>query len=266
MLSVDTFDTLAEAASAMSDRSQFLGGGTLVMRGVNYGDQSFDRIIRTRDTSLREISAMGERVRIGAAVTMSMILQSRELQFLAPAARAVGGPAIRTMATVGGNLFARHPYGDFATALLALDAEIEWSDGRREPIETVLQGRDRANGLVAAVIVPRPQEHEFRFSKVSRVKPKGVSLLSLAVWLPRQAGRLANVRIAFGAMGSTPMRAKACENALANAELTEAGIEAALRVACDGLSPQDDAQATAWYRREVAPVYLRRLLLQERRL
>ena len=44
---------------------------------------------------------------------------------LAKAARAVGGPAIRNMATVGGNLFAPAPYGDFAVALLALDATVE---------------------------------------------------------------------------------------------------------------------------------------------
>ena len=46
-----------------------------------------------------------------------------KLAFLKPVAKSIGGPAIRNMATVGGNLFARYPYGDFAVALLALDAE-----------------------------------------------------------------------------------------------------------------------------------------------
>ena len=38
---------------------------------------------------------------------------------------------------------------------------------------------------------------------------------------------------------------------------------AALAAATEGLSPPDDPLASAWYRREVAPVHLRRLLLGE---
>ena len=56
---------------------------------------------------------------------MAAIARHPELEALAKAARAVGGPAIRNMATVGGNLFAPAPYGDFAVALLALDAVAE---------------------------------------------------------------------------------------------------------------------------------------------
>ena len=40
-----------------------------------------------------------------------------------------------------------------------------------------------------------------------------------------------------------------------------AGIAPALAVAADGTSPTDDAIASAWWRREILPVHLRRLLL-----
>jgi CO/xanthine dehydrogenase FAD-binding subunit len=54
----------------------------------------------------------------------------------APVARAVGGPQIRNMATVGGNLFAPHPYGDFAAALLALGARVvSAGQGGPRPLE-----------------------------------------------------------------------------------------------------------------------------------
>ena len=62
-------------------------------------------------------------------------------------------------------------------------------------------------------------------------------------------------------MGPHPLRAKRVEAALEGAELSESGIAAALAAATDGLEPADDALASAWYRREVAPVHLRRLLL-----
>ncbi|NEH97724.1 FAD binding domain-containing protein [Rhizobium leguminosarum] len=255
MLSVDTYQTVAEAAGAMTDRSRFLGGGTLIMRAVNYGDQSFDRIVRSRQLD-RTIKAESSGVRIGAAATMTDILASRDVQFLHPVARVIGGPAIRNMATVGGNLFAPAPYGDFAAALLALDARIVMSSGQAEPVESFLAGRNHTRGVVVAVQIPAVNEADFRFLKVSRVKPKGISMLSIAALLRR-----GDTRIAWGNMGQTPLRSKAAERLLNNAPLDEAGIAPALAVCAQDLQPFDDALATAWYRREVAPVHLKRLLL-----
>lgn len=263
MLSVQTCATLDEAARQMGDRTRFLAGGTLVMRGVNYADPSFDRIVRAR-TMPREIRSDGTGLRIGAGATMADLLAARDAEILHPVARMIGGPAVRNMATVGGNLFAAHPYGDLATALLALDARVEMAGGGTEPMETFLAGRDRQRGLVTAVILPRATASEFRWAKVSRVKPKGVSMLSIAAWL-QGGSRITDARIAFGGMGPTPLRAKAAERALRDRTLDPAGIEGALAACLDGLAPADDALASEWYRREVAPVHLRRLLLREAR-
>ncbi|MEM8790873.1 MAG: FAD binding domain-containing protein [Pseudomonadota bacterium] len=261
MLEVVVTDTLVEASAAMSDRARFLGGGTLVMRQVNYGDQRFNRIVRCRER-LDEIRAEGDRISIGSGVTMARIMGSSELEFLAPAARAVGGPAVRNMATIGGNLIAPHPYGDMAVALLALDGEVTLADGSTQALEQYLT---RRRGLVRSISIQRPSRDEFRFRKVSRVKPKGASVMSMAAHLQRNAGRLSNVRVAYGAMAPTPIRVTAVEQALEGASFDLGGITPALNVATDGLSPPDDALASAWYRREVAPVHLRRLLLEEDR-
>lgn len=264
MLTVQTFDTYAHAASALTDRARFLGGGTLLMRQVNYGDQSFDQILTVNDPNRASVHTEGTRLRIGAAVTMSDIIANSALSFLAPVARSVGGPAIRNMGTVGGNLFAPHPYGDFATALLALDATVIWADGREEAIETFFAGRDSSRGIVAAVSVERPAGDSFRYLKVSRVKPKGAAVMTIALMLNRQSGRLGDIRVAFGSMGPTPLRAKGAEAALNGVNLDETGIQQALGVATQGLAPVDDSLASAWYRNEVAPVHLKRLLLQGR--
>ena len=260
MLEVRTFDTADEAAAAMTPECRFLGGGTLIMNRVNYGDQRFHRILRTTDPSLKAIGTEGDRLVIGAGVTMSEIARSADLGFLAPAARAVGGPAIRNMATVGGNLMAPHPYGDFAVALLALNANLRMVGGEEKNLEDFLAQR---SGLVHSVLLRRHQGDAFRFRKVSRVKPKGVSVMSMAAHLGRSAGRLSGVRVAYGAMGPTPLRVRAVESALEGASLDAAGIAPALAVATEGLDPPDDALASAWYRREVASVHLRRLLLGE---
>lgn len=255
-VAVSTFRTLSEAARAFeSDRAaRIYSGGTIVMRDVNEGDVSFNRLIRITDPAYRAVS-VGSEIRLGGGVTMGEIAAQRDLAFLAPVARAVGGPQVRTVATVAGNLFAPRPYGEMAAALVALGAVAETAEGRRLPVEELVRGAPRA--LVAAVLFPRPSG-DFRFAKVTRVRPKGAALMSIAALLPR--GGSGETRIVFNGMGPHPVRAVAAERALGGRASDPSAIAAAARAAAEGLSPPDDALASAWYRREVAGVHLKRLL------
>lgn len=258
-VTVETHATLAEAARALGSGATYLGGGTGVMRLVNAGVIQ-GRVVRSLDPALREVASSGTTIRLGAGVTMAQVVAERELSFLHPVARTVGGPAVRTMATIGGNLFAPHPYGDFAAALIALEARAVMAAGGVRPVEEVVRDRHAA-GLVAAVEFTRPRDlRAFGWRKVSRVRPKGVSVLSIAVHLPREGGRMRGVRVAFGAMGAHPMRASAVERVLEGQTLDPSTLDRATRVAAEGLDPPTDALASAWYRREVAGVHLRRLL------
>ena len=268
---LQTFEALRDASAAVGrdPSARFLGGGTLLVRALNEGVADFSTLVRCTDRALAGIRASGSRLRIGAGVTMAAVLASRDLAFLHPAARAVGGPAVRAQATVGGNLFAPPPYGDFTAALLALDARVSVQSGyspRDMPLDELLRSRGATDTMtrpvVAAVEVARPRgERAFRFLKVSRVRPKGVSLLTIAARLEESAGRLSGVRVAYANMGPAPMRAAAVERALEGRRLERPVVEAATAVAADGCAPPTDAIASAWYRREVLPVHLARLLL-----
>ncbi|QPC92125.1 xanthine dehydrogenase family protein subunit M [Mesorhizobium sp. INR15] len=261
-LALQTFSTVRDANTALKAAgTRYLGGGTLVVRAANEGDVSVSGLVRSTEPSLSAISVAGGTVRIGASVTMAAIARHPDLTALARAARAVGGPAIRNMATVGGNLFAPTPYGDFTVALLALDASVSTDDGHMT-VEKFLAARDGNRAIVTSVSFALPQEGSFRFLKVSRVKPKGVSVLSIAATLEQAAdGTVSSARIALGCMADRPMRAMAAEKALIGRALTKDGISAALAVANDGTSPATDPIASAWYRSEVLPVHLGRLLL-----
>jgi CO/xanthine dehydrogenase FAD-binding subunit len=265
-VTVKTFPRLADAAGALAHErgARFLGGGTLVMRAVNEADPSIETIIRSTDPSLAHIGLSSGRVELGAGVTMAAILAERELAFLHPVARAVGGPAVREAATVGGNLFAHPPYGDLAAMLLALDATATLAGGfgqRELPLEELLSRRDRGAVLVASVAFKRPAADAVRFAKVTRTHPKGVAVLSISAQLPLTSGRVSGARIAYNGMGPAPLRAKAAERALEGRTLDAAGVAPALAVAAEGTSPADDAIASAWWRREILPIHLRRLLL-----
>lgn len=266
-VSVTTCATLDEAARALaaSRSARFLGGGTLIMRRVNEGAQGFDTIVRATDPAAKRIDASGSRITLGAAVTMVEIIAHRDLAFLAPVARAVGGPAIRSMATVGGNLFAPHPYGDFTAALLVLEATVAIAGGSSQPLADLLANRRRdPRPLVTAITFERPRDlSAFRFRKVTRVKPKGVSIMSIAALLPQSGGIVSGARVAYGAMAPTPVRVAAVERALEGKRLDQVGVSTAIAAATEGLAPPTDPIASEWYRREIAPVHLRRLLLNE---
>lgn len=267
-IEIRTAATLSEAAGLLAgDRTaRLLSGGTLVMRDINEGRLTDGLILRILDPAYRQIALSGNRAELGGGVTMAAVLKRRELACLHAPARAIGGPAVRTMATVAGNLFAETPYGDFTVALLALDAQVMLMQGfgapRAVPLEEFLAARARGGqGLVTAIQVTLPQNAaDLRFRKVSRVKPKGMAVLSVAAHLPMSAGRVTGARIALGAMGPTPIRAKAAERALEGKPLDAATIGAARSVSAEGIRPVTDAIASEWYRREVLPVHLARLL------
>lgn len=262
---VQTYPTLADAARAMTQGAAYLGGGTILMRDVNSGTAPA-RIARTIDPALGEIRVNGDHVILGAGVTMAQVLANRDLAFLHTVARQIGGPQVRNMATIGGNLFAPHPYGDFAVALLALGARtIMAGQSGGGSLEDLLRDRARAPGLVAAIECPRPRDGAFGFLKVSRIKPKGVSVLSIAALLPREGGRIRGARIAWGAMGPGPQRGASVERVLEGQALNAETIGRAAGIAAEGLAPPTDPIATDWYRREVAGVHLKRLLEQMER-
>ena len=266
-VTVKTFATSGEAAAALSSErdARYLGGGTLVMRALNEGDVSVATVVRATDRALTQLDVASSRITLGAGVTFARVLAERGLGFLHPVAGSIGGPAVRNMGTVGGNLFAPSPFGDFTVALLALDATVTVQGGygaRDVPIEEFLEGRGRmTSGLVLSVSFQRPSSAEaFRYRKIARIKPKGGSVVTLAAHVASSGGRAIGVRIALGAMAATAVRAKGAERALEGRALDAANIDAAVAAVTEGTSPIDDSLASAWYRREVVGVHLRRLL------
>jgi CO/xanthine dehydrogenase FAD-binding subunit len=265
-LKVMRVGSVAEAAKLVAGDggARIAAGGTLVVRDYTAGDVGITSLVLTDGLGMDGIAIGGKTVTIGAAATMAKIAANPSLGFLKPVALSIGGPAVRAMATAGGNLLAPYPYGDFAVALLALGATVTLETGKGS--ETVDLGaflskrRGGRDGVIVQFSFARPQDGTFRFAKVIRRKPHGASVLSIAAVLPATGGKISGARVAYGAMAERPMRAAAVEAALNGKALDAASIAAAVKVATDGTSPLTDPQASAWYRTAVLPVHLKRLL------
>jgi CO/xanthine dehydrogenase FAD-binding subunit len=254
----------AEAAKIVStDPTAFVfGGGTTLMRRIHEGDQKIRHLVLLKGQEFGAIDFHQGGIKLGAQVRMSDILSEPSAEVLHEAARSVGAPALRNMASVGGNLFAPPPYGDLATVFLALGAEVEIATPNgieTLALEKILQDRD-SRRVITAIVIPNIQSRKLHFVKMTRSHPRGASIVTVAALLQVSSGRVADASIAFGGLAGRPFRDHGVEQALKGVTLSETTIEAAIARIGEGIEPFTDALASGWYRKQMAGVQLRRLM------
>ncbi|GAB7018770.1 FAD binding domain-containing protein [Halostagnicola bangensis] len=266
-------ETLEEALDLSAEyRSSLdiISGGTIAMPAINEGKTFPDRVMDIRDLDLDFVeSSNGERT-LGATLTLTGVLEKIDEPFLRDAARHTGGWSIRNMGTVGGNLFSPPPLGDFAVALLALDAEIEvqqrdeqrWislSEFYAGPKSTAIE----ADELVTAVRLP-PIDGDTTYTKYTRSQEPAQAIVTVAVNLERQDGVVETARIALNGAGPHPVRMHEAEDILEGKRLERDAIERAAEAAAEEADPPEDAIASAWYRRKMIRHHLSNALCELR--
>jgi xanthine dehydrogenase small subunit len=241
-----------------------MGGGTIVMGLVHDGLLFPKLAMSLARAGMSEMRRHDGWLEIGAATPIARVAELKGTATLERAAGMLGGPALRTLATAGGNLFAKSPYGDLCVPLLALDAEVEIaSAGVRQsiPLEQFLSRRSiKSDELVVSIHLPKPQGRG-AYVKLGRRQANTPSVVSVAVQVVLDAnGKCTEPRIALGAAAPHAVRAKQAEAALIGRRLEEASIKAAAQAAQAECNPATDSLASAWYRREMVGVFVRRAL------
>ena len=267
-----TPETVAEAVGLLSDpqeKTLIFGGGTLVQPLITLGTDAFDLVIDLDDLALNQIIVENERVSCGAMVRLAQLAQELPHDYIRDAVASIAGPAVRNLATIGGNLFAKSPYGDLATLLLALDAEVELA-GRDETLWSSLNDfyLSRDNPKVPstkAVLVTRIRfdvdpRRKIVFHKMARRLLNSGAIVTVALSLRLDSEIVREARVALGGVGPRPIRALSTERILTGSSLDLEVIETAAQAALQDCDPQTDAYASAWYRRRMVPLQIRRAL------
>jgi CO/xanthine dehydrogenase FAD-binding subunit len=263
---VEIPESLGEAVGTLGDGDVVLAGGTELVPRVTTRATDVLRLVSLRRAGLAGIEVNGGRAVVGAATTLAQLGRDERLAVLRPVVESIASPTIRNLATVGGNLFVRQPYGDLAVALLALDAEVsvEGSGGNASrPIAGVLEDGVAPRELVTAVAFDVPDPGAWFYTKAMRRRQNSASIVTVAAVVLVEDGQVASARIALGGAGARPVRAVSAEAALTGSPLDRRRVEEAADAAVEDASPFDDAYASAWYRRRVLPVHVRRALLRE---
>jgi CO/xanthine dehydrogenase FAD-binding subunit len=276
ILAPDTWEE-ALAMKAAQPEAVPIAGGTDLMVALNF-DRARPRAILdlTRVPELRHWGADGGRLRIGAGVTYTRLIDELggRLPGLAIASRTVGSPQIRNRGTVGGNLGTASPAGDGLPPLYVSDAEVELASTtgtRRVPVVEFVTGPKRQaardDELIAAFHLPAATGAQ-QFAKIGTRNAMVIAVcsLSLAVWPERRA-----VCACIGSAGPTPIRAGEAEAFIAGV-LEEDGLwdgrgplsDAALarfgELVAAAAAPIDDVRGSAAYRRHALGVLARRTL------
>jgi carbon-monoxide dehydrogenase medium subunit len=204
-----------------------------------------------------------------AALEHSTVIRALAGGILAKAASTCGSIQNRNMATVGGNLANASPAADTAAVLLALDAQVMVASSRRKrkialaefylgPHRTVLDG-----ALLEEVVIPALPgggRMGWSFQKLGRTKTD-ISLVNVAAGLQADAsGRIKWARLALGAVGPTPLRARNAETLLQGNTLHEDLLTRVREAVMQEVNPISDGRASAEYRREMSGVLARRAL------
>ena len=218
-------------------------------------------------------------LRLGALVTVSylgQVLTSPKHAALRIACNSLGTPAVRNLATLGGNIGRASPASDVIPALLSLDAVVilESAGGsRRVPLGQLLQGPGRLDSrpgeFVTAVELPPRACGVGSYWKAGRIRGADCALAGVGVSFCWDGGTIAEPRVAMTSVGPTCLRSAGAENVLRGAHLDEEVIRAAADAAAGDARPITDLRASAAYRKELIrgllTKNLRSLAAQERR-
>lgn len=273
--------TLAEAMDAFSSAPRPLtpiAGGTDLLIDLEQGRHSpvHTLIDVTEIEELLALEIRDDALFLGAGVPVNRIvldsLAGTHAQALVEACELIGGPQVRNVATLGGNVAHALPAADGTIALLALDAEAEIASliapaallGARKietrliPFKDLFLGPGKSSlkhgeELIVGFYLPLLKNNQAScFKRIMR--PQGVALpiINVAIWLEREKDTIKDIRIAVGPGAATPWRAYDAEQLLVGKLMNDETVETTLAILLAHVGFRSSARrASADYRRHL---------------
>lgn len=213
-------------------------------------------------------------LRMGGLATHRQVESSplvrRRLPMLAETYHHVATLRVRNMATVGGGLAHADPNQDPPPSLIALGATLKATSANgsrvipmdeffKDYYETVLNPDE----LITEVMVPKlpPNSGAAYIKFLPRTADDYATVSAAAVLsLDKSNKTIADVRIALGSVGVTPIRATAAEAVLRGQPLKAEAFAEAGEKAKEAVDPISDFRGSAGYKKDMAAVFVRRAL------
>ncbi|MDG7050849.1 MAG: FAD binding domain-containing protein [Nitrososphaerota archaeon] len=280
MMEVLMPNTLAEALSMISKDGHdvlILGSGSDVIPRIREREIEPKKVLDLSGlgSELNYIRTEGKVIRIGALVTVRQIIDNElfkgRLEAFLQAGRMFGGPQIRNMATVGGNLGAASSSEDLIPIFIALDARVKMAsiDGDRlVPVSKLVVAKRqidrRPNEIIREIYFEMPDESSWTaFFKAGRRNSLIIDLINMAMYMKLNIDgtKIEDIRVALNRVrGKTPERAYKTEEYLRGKRIENETIARAQEVLDSEVQLSSDFRASAEYRKSLDKVILARLI------
>jgi carbon-monoxide dehydrogenase medium subunit len=218
-----TVEAAIQTLKAFPDSAIIAGGTDLLLdleQGRHPGVQCLIDISRIEE--LHQVECNDQYVVIGSALPLAKLLKDHQIREHAPglieACELIGGPQVRNVATLGGNVAHALPAGDGTIALLSLGGEARLSSGESDQwiaLPELFTGPgevsfDRKQTLISALRFRIRENLEgSAFRRVMRPQGVAIAIMNMGVWLRCDSeGVIIDARIALGPGGPTPFLAK----------------------------------------------------------
>lgn len=225
---------------------------------------------------IKEIPAQNEKtgsfIWIGCCATFNDCIRSAIIEKYIPSlhqsCKIVGGPQIRNMGTIGGNIANASPAADSAPPLISAGAELELVSlhGKRTvlleefatgPRKTIL----REDEIILGIKVPKNKNVTGKFMRLGTRTSMAISKVSIAIHLTNNGKSTPeHVGIALGSVAPTVIRAKQTERLFIERGINQNTIQEASNIIMTEVSPIDDIRSTKGYRRAMCGILLKRIL------
>ncbi len=266
----------ASVEEAVTLMAQYGGKGSCIAGGTDLlveKNPQVEALIDITGLGLSYIKSDGQGIRIGATTVLADIEASPILKgpynILAQAARTMGTPQIRNLATIGGNICNAVPSADSAPVLLVLGAILIIAGpagDRSMDIAEFFQGArknalDRGELLTEIQLPVIPGHTGTAFIKTGRVATADMALVNAAVRLSLAAGNTCrDVHIALGAVAPTPLRVREAEAMLSGKEPREELLRQVAAHASEEIKPISDIRSSAEYRLTLSRILVEQAL------
>jgi CO/xanthine dehydrogenase FAD-binding subunit len=255
------------------DRAKILAGGQSLIPLLNFRLAHPEALIDiNRLTDLASVRAENGGLAIGALTRQHAVERAEMVRARAPivadACRMIGHLPIRHRGTIGGNLAHADPASELPAVMVALEAEltIASSKGTRTvaadrffvgPLSTALAPGE----LLTEIRIPGlPARTGGAFVEMAR-RAGDFALVGVAALVTLDGGgRCQRARVALCGVGSTPIRARAAEEALTGHAPSGAVLDEAASRAAAATSPPSDVHASAEFRRRLARHFTRQAI------
>jgi xanthine dehydrogenase FAD-binding subunit len=195
----------------------------------------------------------------------------KRVPVIAEAAATVGGPQLRNMATMGGNICAGVPCADSAGALLVLEADLEIRgvDGERVvPVVGFHLGPSRVDlkqGDVLVVFRIRPENYKgfgAAYYKYTMRDAMDIASIGCTAAARLDGDKIAELRLAFTVAGPTPLRCETAEKAAVGKPLSEETLKTIRNAVEKDVKPRDSWRASKEFRLHVIRTLTQRVVRQ----